>query len=242
MNATVARLTARALLGRRRAILLLLLPVVLLLLSLAVRLLAGDDTTVSVGLLSGFALGTLVPLLGLIAGTGAIGPEIDDGSIVYLLSKPLSRFVIVVTKFVVALAIVTVVAAVPTVLSGLVVAGTADRLAVGYGVGAIVAGVAYCALFLMLGVVSRNAVVIGLLYALVWESLVGGFVPGAQALSIQQWALALTERVVGASAVSLGVSSAVGLGAAVPLLVAVVAGSLWYAGWRLKGLGLTGEE
>ena len=38
-----------------------------------------------------FALGTLVPLLGLIAGTGAIGPEIDDGSIVYLLAKPVLR-------------------------------------------------------------------------------------------------------------------------------------------------------
>lgn len=41
MNATVARLTARALLGRRRALLLLTLPAVLLLLCGAARLLAG---------------------------------------------------------------------------------------------------------------------------------------------------------------------------------------------------------
>ena len=39
-----------------------------------------------------------MPLLGLIAGTGAIGPEIDEGSIVYLLAKPLNRYSIVVTK------------------------------------------------------------------------------------------------------------------------------------------------
>ena len=86
MNLTVARLTARSLLGRRRTLLLLALPALLLLLSVAIRWIAGTDADLTVNLLAGFALGTIVPLLGLIAGTGAIGPEIDDGSIVYLLS------------------------------------------------------------------------------------------------------------------------------------------------------------
>ena len=74
----------------------------------------------------------------------------------------------------------------------------ADRLAVAYAVGALVAGVAYCALFLLLAVLTRNAVVVGLVYALVWEAAVGNSVPGAQALSIQQWSLAVTRAVVGA--------------------------------------------
>lgn len=135
MNATVAQLTARSLLGKRRAALLLLLPAVLLVLCLAARLLAGPNQDVSVGLLGGFALGTVVPLLALIAGAGAIGPEIDDGSIVYLLSKPLSRFTIVNSKLAVAVAVVITVAAAPTLLAGLVLSGTADGLALGYGVG-----------------------------------------------------------------------------------------------------------
>ena len=241
MNATVAQLTARGLLGRRRAILLMLLPAILLLLCGAARWLGGTDPDVSVGLLSGFALGTLVPLLGLIAGTGAIGPEIDDGSIVYLLSKPLSRFTIVLTKLVVAIAAVTVLAAVPTLLAGMVL-GASRSVGVGFAIGAAVAGVGYCALFLLLAVVTRNAVVIGLLYALIWESLIGGFVPGAQVLSIQQWALAITEKVIGTSAEALGVSSAVSPGAAVPLLAIVIVASTWYAGWRLRTLRLTGDE
>lgn len=243
MNPVVAQLTARSLLGRRRVLLLLLLPAVLLLLCGAVRLLAGSDMSVTVGLLAGFALATIVPMLGLIAGAGAIGPEIDDGSIVYLMSKPVSRHSIVVSKLVVAVAVVTVVAAVPTFLAGLVLAGTNEGLAVGFGIGAAVAGIAYSALFLLLAVLTRNAVVIGLIYVLIWESLVGSFVPGAQVLSVQQWALAITEKVVGSTEVPLfGVQSAVSFGTAVVLLAIVTVGCTVYAGSRLRRLRLTGTE
>jgi ABC-2 type transport system permease protein len=242
MNLTVARLTARSLLGRRRAYLLMALPGVLIVLCVLVRLLAGKDNDITVGILGGFALSTLVPLLGLIAGTGSIGPEIDDGSIVYLLSKPLSRHSIAGTKAAVAATVVTVFAAVPVLVAGLVLAGTSDGLAAGYFLGALVAGLAYATLFLLLAVVTRHAVVIGLIYALIWESLVGSYVPGAQALSIQQWSLALSAKVVGARADALGVTSAVSLGAAVPLLVLLAAGSTWYAGRRLRSLRLTSDE
>jgi len=242
MNATVARLTARSLLGRRRAYLLMALPGVLIVLCVLVRLLAGEDNDITVGILGGFALSTLVPLLGLIAGTGSIGPEIDDGSIVYLLSKPLSRHSIAGTKAAVAASVVTVFAALPVLVAGLVLAGTSNGLAAGYFLGALVAGLAYATLFLLLAVVTRHAVVIGLIYALIWESLVGSYVPGAQALSIQQWSLALSAKVVGSRADALGVTSAVSLGAAVPLLVLLAAGSTWYAGRRLRSLRLTSDE
>jgi ABC-2 type transport system permease protein len=242
MNATVAHLTARSLLGRRRLLLLLLLPAVLLLLCGAVRLLAGSDTSVTVGLLGGFALATIVPLLGLIAGAGSIGPEIDDGSIVYLMSKPLNRHSIVLSKLAVAVAVVTVAAAVPTFIAGLVLSGTAEGLAVAYGIGAGVAGLAYCAVFVLLAIVTRNAVVVGLIYVLIWESLIGNFVPGAQVLSIQQWALAITEKVIGSPAATLGVSSAVNFGAGVTLLSVVVVACTWYAGSRLRMLRLTGSD
>jgi ABC-2 type transport system permease protein len=240
VDATVARLTAGSLLGRRRALLLLALPAVLLALAVAARVLAGQDEQLTVLLLGSFALGTVVPLLGLLAGTGAIGPEIDDGSIVYLLAKPLSRHTIVVTKLLVAVGVVLVLGALPTFVAGLVLAGTTDGLAVGVAAGAAAAGTGYCALFLLLAVVTRNAVVVGLLYALIWESLVGQLVPGAQALSVQQWALVLTERIVGPRAEQLGADSAVG-GVGVVLLIAVVVGATWYAGQRLRTIRLTSD-
>lgn len=240
MNATVARLTAHSLLGRRRALLLLALPAVLLLLSGLARALAGPSEDLAVLLLGGFALGTLLPLLGVIAGTGALAPEIDDGSIVYLLAKPLSRHTIVASKLAVAVGVVLLFGALPTLLSGFVLVGTDAGLAVGYAVGAAVAGLVYCTLFVLLAVLTRNAVVVGLLYALVWESLVGQLVPGAQALSIQQWSLWVTEQVVGGPAERLGVTSAVGV-AAVPLLLTVAVGCTWYAGRRLQTLRFTSE-
>lgn len=245
MNATVASLTLRTLLGRRRAWLLLALPGVLLLLGVVVRLTVGasDRVDVAVGLLGAFGIATVLPLVSLIAGTGSIGSEIDDGSIVYLLAKPLDRLTIVVTKLLVAIGVVAVFGALAELLAGLVLVGSQDRLALAFGVEALVAGAAYCSLFLLLAVVTRNAVVIGLVYALVWETLVGSVVPGAQALSIQQWSVAVNRLVVGtARADDLGITAAVRPAVAIPLLAAVLVGGTWLAGRRLRSLRLTAAE
>ncbi|WP_104106506.1 MULTISPECIES: ABC transporter permease subunit [Nocardioides] len=244
MNRVVARLTARTLLGRRRALLLVLLPGVLLALCVFARVFASLDDDASAragiveGVVAGFGMAVLLPLLGLITGTGAIGSEIDDGSIVYLLSKPLSRFTIILTKLAVAVAVVTVLGALPVLVGAVVVTGELGRVALAFGVGSLAGGVAYCALFLMLSVVTRNAVVLGLVYALVWESLVGQIVPGAQSLSILQWALAVTESVLGDEATRLGIESAVDLSTAVVLLLVVVVGGTWYATRRLRTIRL----
>ena len=247
MNTTVASLTARSLLGRKRTLVLLLLPVALLAVCTLARVLAGLDAEIerelagplAPDLLTAFGIAILMPLLSLIAGTGSIGPEIDEGSIVYLLAKPLSRYSIVVTKFTVAAAVVVLFGVLPIAVAGVVLTGEVGSATVSFTLGALAAGVAYSAVFLLLAVVSRNAVVIGLVYALIWESLVGGLVPGAQALSIQQWSLAVVQRVLGDSAASLGVEAAVGFGEALVLLTAVTVIATGYAGRRLQTLRLT---
>ncbi|MFF9849158.1 ABC transporter permease [Streptomyces litmocidini] len=235
---TVARLTYRALLGRRRAAILFLLPALLLVIAAAVRALNGADDQVAADLLGGFALATMVPLIGVIAGTGAIGPEIDDGSIVYLLSKPVKRTTIITTKLIVAIAVTMVFSAVPTLIAGFILNGNGQQVAVAYTVAALVASIAYSALFLLLGTVSRHAVVIGLVYALVWEALFGSLISGARTLSVQQWALALAEKVTGDGLVT----SDVALPTATVLLVAVTLGATWFAGHKLRTLKLAGEE
>ncbi|GAB3253086.1 ABC transporter permease [Kineosporia babensis] len=242
MNATVAGLTWHSLVGRRRAVLLFVLPAVLLALALLVRLVSGQSAGAAADLLGSFSLGFLIPLLCLIAGTGAIGPEIDDGSIVYLLAKPLNRYVIAVSKWVVALGVIVIFGVLPTLAAGFIMAGSDSNLATGYAAGALLAGIAYATVFLLLAVLTRNAVVIGLLYALVWEAAIGGYVPGAQALSIQQWALAVTQKMVGDQASGLGIESAVGLGAGVTLLVVVTVAGLAYTGYRLRSIRINGDE
>jgi ABC-2 type transport system permease protein len=237
-NPTVARLTYRALLGRRRAAILFVLPALLIVISLAVRAFSGSDDQAASDVLGQFAIATMVPLIGVIAGTGAIGPEIDDGSIVYLLAKPVKRPTIILTKLMVAIAVTMAFSAIPTLIAGFILNGNGGQIAVSYAVAALVASIAYSALFLLLGTVSRHAVVIGLVYALIWEALFGSLVPGARTLSVQQWSLALASKIAGDGVVT----SDVGLPVAVVLLVVVTAVATWYAGQRLRSLKLAGEE
>lgn len=249
MNATVAALTSRSLLGRKRTLVLLLLPLALLALCTLARVLAGLDAEIerelsgalAPNLLGAFGLAVLMPLLTLVAGTGSIGPEIDEGSIVYLLAKPLSRYSIIVTKLAVAIGVVIVFGVLPIAVAGVVLTGEVGTVTVGYTAGALASGVAYSAVFLLLAVVTRNAVVIGLIYALIWESLVGGLVPGAQTLSVQQWSLAVVQQVLGDSAARLEVEAAVGFGAGLLLLAVVTVVATVYAGRRLQTLRLNDD-
>ena len=249
MNATVAALTGRSLLGRNRTLVLLLLPLALLALCVLARVLAGLDADIereldgslAPDLLGSFGIAILMPLLGLISGTGSIGPEIDEGSIVYLLAKPLNRYSIIVTKLMVAIGVVTVFGVLPVAVAGVVLTGEAGTVTVAFAVGALAAGVAYSAVFLLLAVVTRNAVVIGLIYALIWESLVGGVVPGAQALSVQQWSLAVVQQVLGDDARRLGLDAAVGVGTGLVLLVVVTVLATVLAGRKLQTLRLNDE-
>jgi ABC-2 type transport system permease protein len=247
VNRTVASLTSRSLLGRRRTVVLLVLPLALLGLCVLARILASLDEDIArdldgplpADLLGAFGIAILMPLLTLIAGTGAIGPEIDEGSIVYLLAKPLNRHTIVVTKLLVAFGVVVAFGAIPIFIAGIGLTGEVGEVTVAFTAGALVAGAAYASLFLLLAVVTRNAVVVGLIYALVWESLVGGLVPGAQALSVQQWSLAVVQQVLGDSADRLGVESAVGFGAGVVLLVLTASFATYAAGRKLQTLRIT---
>lgn len=238
MNPTIARITFRAMLGRRRALLLLVLPLLLLVLAVVLRLTDNSDLATSESVLSGFALAALLPLLCLIVGTGVIGPEIDDGQIMYILSKPIARQVIIMTKLVVALTLLVIFAVVPTLLAGLIMTGTTARMSIAFTIGTLVGGTAYCALFVALAVASRHAVTLGLLYALVWESLIGNFAPGARSLSIQQWSLSVTDLLTSASAVKSEVAPAL----AVSLLIAVTALGAILATARLRTLSSAGAE
>ncbi|MFC8665252.1 MULTISPECIES: ABC transporter permease [Streptomyces] len=235
---TVARLTYRGLLGRRRALILGALPALLIVISVAVRGFTGADDQVASDVLGGFALATMVPIIGVIAGTGAIGPEIDDGSVVYLLAKPVKRPTIIFTKLIVAIAVTMAFSAIPTFLAGMILNGNGQQIAVAYTVAALVASIAYAAMFLLLGTITRHAVVFGLVYALVWEALFGSLVSGARTLSVQQWSLAVAQKVSGGDLVT----SDVGLATGTVLLVVVTVAATWFAGQKLRSLTLAGEE
>ncbi len=239
MNRVVMHLTVRGLFGRRRAVLLVILPVLLLLLAALTRWASGGDPTASAGLTGGFAMGTVVPLMCLLVGTGVIGPEIDDGSIVYLLAKPLPRRTILLSKLVVALAAALVFAVLPAMASAAIAGDQGMRLTMAFGVTAALAAITYTTIFVALSVVTRNAVIVGLLYALVWETLLGGYVPGVRDVSVRQWALAPAEQLLGTRAAEWGVTSVVSVTVGLALLAATTVAAAVLAVRRLQTLRLT---
>ncbi|MFC4057750.1 ABC transporter permease subunit [Planomonospora corallina] len=238
MNAVIADISYRALLGRRRVWLLVLLPLVLLGLTALLRVIGADGERATVVLLQTFAIGIMLPLLGLIAGTGVIAPEIDDGTVLHLLAKPISRPVIAQTKFLVAASVVAVFAAVPTFAAAYLLVGAEAGVAAGFALGALAGGIAYAAVFMLLGVLTRHAVTIGIAYAVVWEGVVGNFVPGARRFSIQQWAQTVADQVSS----SVFLRTEIALGFAVPALLVVTVGAVVWAGLRLRSFSLTGDE
>lgn len=237
MNRTVLRLTAQAMLGGRRILLVSAMAVVLIGLALLVRILGDISEPDIAAFLQVVSLATLMPLFGLIVGTGTIGPEIDDGSIIHLLSKPVPRPVIVHSKLAVAVMATVAFAVVPTALAALIM-GASGSLALALAVGSLAAGAVYCVMFMLLAILTRHAVIIGLGYALIWESLVGSLVPGARNLSVQQWALAVTD----ALATPGLITAHVGLVLAVTLIIGGFVAATWYAGSRLRVLTLATDD
>ncbi len=240
MNPVVMQLTARGLTGRKRGLLLVLLPAALLLLAALVRWASGGDVFQAVGLVDNFGLGTLLPLTCLLIGVGVVGTEIDDGSIVYLLAKPMARRTILLSKLAVAWGAALVFAVVPLVLACLITAGDPGEITSAVAVTATLSALAYTTVFVALAVASRNAVITGLLYALVWETILGGYVPGVKNASIRQWALAAGEQVLGRDrATSLSLASQVSVEAGVGLLAAAVVVAAFIAVRRLQTIRLT---
>jgi ABC-2 type transport system permease protein len=237
ISRTVVRLGVRSLFGRWRGVLLFALPVVLLGLSALVRGLVGQDQDAAESTLYGLGLVVVVPLVALLATSGLLAPEIDDGSISYLLAKPVSRHTIVLSKLVVALACVLVFAAVPMLLAGLLLRSSAPEVGAGFAVGALVGGATYCSVFGLLSVLSRHAVVFGLIYLLIWEGLLGGLLDGVRWLSVTRWSAELVDRVA-----DLELVDDLPLAYALIAVAVVLGAGTWYTGVRLRGFNLTGDE
>ena len=94
--APLVEVTLRGLLGRRRTLLLVLLAGLPVLIALLIRVSGGRPDADRV--LDTLVVRTVMPLVALIVGTAAIGSEIEDGTAVYLMVKPIARWRIALAK------------------------------------------------------------------------------------------------------------------------------------------------
>lgn len=242
MNGVIARITLRQLLSRRRTILLLLLGGVLVLVAGVFRL-AGEEARAirfTSGLLSNLGVRTLMPLVALLFGTGAIGAEIEDGTAVFLLAKPLSRWSVVLTKLAVAAACSAALTCGPMLLAGLIGAGgLGDGLVLGLVAGAAIGSVLYCAVFVALSLITGRALVFGLAYVLIWEGLLAGLFVGTRTFSIREQTLAFADAIGNVPKEIL--NAPLDLTTAIIVAAAVLVGATLLAIRRLGTFEISGE-
>ena len=198
---TVVWLTWRQLFARRRAIVALIVMLIPSALALLVRFNAGEGDLDAVGSLSSIykdiVLGVVLPLTALVFGTSAFGGEVDDGTLIYLMVKPVHRWRLTLSKYVVALASTLTVVLPAIVLAWAAMAnGAPFRLPLGYVAGAAVGSVIYCAIFVTLGITSRRALAIGLLYIVAFENVLSRSVIGVKSLSVREFSLAVCRKIV----------------------------------------------
>ncbi len=236
MNATIARITARGLLGRRRVLLLLPLPLLMIGLAwLSDGLGAEPGDWVPVVVL-GLGLNVVLPIVALVVGTGVLGSEIDDGTLVHVLAKPLPRREIILSKFVIAVGVTAVTVGVPLFVIGLLAGSVQFGLAL--VVGAALGAAAYSALFLALSLLTRKPVLIGLIYVLLWEGLLGNLLSGIRVLSIRQYVIAVVDRLSTDTSFFSGIVS---LPVALAMTFIFTVGATLLAIDRLRSFTVAGE-
>lgn len=237
MNTTIARLSLRALLGQRRGIVVAVLPVLLVLLAVVVQVLT-DGASALEPVVVVFGMGLVLPVVALLVTNGVLGPEIEDGSIVYLLAKPVSRHVVAVSKLTVAVGVTLLAGAGSVLLAAFVLDPGSPGTAVAAGVGSAVAGTAYCAVFVVLSAGNRHGIVGGLLYVLGFEGLLAVSLGGLRYFSVGAYG----RTVAGGLDRDLDVATGIGVPfAVVAALVVTVLGAA-VAGQRLRSFQLRGDE
>ena len=236
-NTTVAWITLRATLSRRRALLFALPAVILILLTVALKASHPPMQLWPSHVLGTFGFSVLIPLTALVIGTSVLGAEIDDGSIIHLLATPVRRRDVIATKFVVASVLTMLFTAVPELIAGLI-APSGAKLALALFAGALVGSVIYSAVFVMASVLTARAIAVGLIYVLIWEALLANFVGGARILSVGHYALGVANAISPDEALNAGLS----LTTALVMGVVVTAGALLLATRRLTGFAITGES
>jgi len=234
MNDTIIRLTARQLFGQKRTLFIGLLVVIPVLFAVLYRLNSEESDPehwVAKVLFVRVLVGSLLPFVALIFGTAALGTEFEDGTAVYLLSKPVQRWKIVASKLLVAWAataafvLVASLVSAPIALQGSGLDGSS--LVTGFVIAEVVAAFVYCAIFLALSILTAHALLVGLLYVFIWEAVLTNLFSGLRYLSVREYAVALAHWIGNIPDSVLGPHIR-GV-TAVILLVVIGVGAVWLA-------------
>ena len=226
-------LSLRQITGKWRMSLVLLLAALPAVMAVIVRSTAGELPENFVeGMLDVMLVSAILPVVTITLATSAFGNEVEDGTLGYLVLKPLPRLHIVLPKM-----LASVVVAGPLlVVSGVVVVaavegGVGTAIAVGVGLAASV--VAYSAIFTWAGLVTSHALGFALVYVFLWEGLIARFATGVGYLSVRSYAVGIMHG-IDRSGLSGFETNAIEFPVAVGGAIVVTVGFLWLALRRLQ--------
>jgi ABC-2 type transport system permease protein len=183
---------------------------------------------------------TLLPLIALMLASTAIGNEISDRTLIYLVLKPWSRFRLIIEKFLAAMAVGILLtvsfAFVVWLMLGIVGSNLDGELLVAMILGCALAIAAYGAAFTLLSLLITRVLMAGLLYVLIWESLLARFIPGLRLLSIRHYVQSAYAHILEGGTVNVAQQSA--LSTSLIVLVAVTAIAILFSWLRIQQMDL----
>ncbi len=183
---------------------------------------------------------TVLPIATLILATTAIGNEIEDRTMIYLVLKPIRRLRIILEKYLaVVLTGTLVLGAGSLVAAALVLGGDTTghpRSIIALLVATLVGVAGYGGLFMAVSLLIPRALLVGIMYTVIWESLFARFIPGIRLVSVRHYTQSVYYRI--ADTREVDVRQAFQLVPALLVIAALVVLVLGLATWRLRTMNL----
>jgi ABC-2 type transport system permease protein len=187
-----------------------------------------------------FVAPTVLPIATLILATNAIGNEIEDRTMAYLVLKPLSRARIILEKYLAVVVATTLLLWEGLLLTFLIAmrgdAGDNLDQLVALLVGGLAGVLAYAALFMCASLIVPRALLAGIIYSLLWETTFARFIPGVRLISVRHFVLSIYGRLLDNDAFLI--DNAMQLVAALLTILALVVVALVGATFRLRTMNL----
>lgn len=242
---SIVAISLRAVLLRKRVLGVAVLPMLVAAVAITLRFLVepGERTTAYAALTGDLLLPLVIAIAALMLGVNAFDDERDDGTFPLLMATNLPRWQIVVAKLAAAW-LGTWLVCLPAVLACIALGLSTDLPAGSVVWSALVASVlaagGYVALFVLLSLLVRRAVLVGLAYVVLWEGLLAPNATAFRNLSVGAYGRRLAAAPWDLRDVPFSVSDT-SLPAAAVVLAGLVVVASAVSSWRLPRTPTTGS-
>jgi ABC-2 type transport system permease protein len=199
---TMLALSLRQMAGRRRLAIIIMLALVPVGLAVILNFFLGDDSDFTDefvdGIVDRLLVSVILPIVVMALATSAFGNEIEDRTLNVLILKPISRFSIVLPKFISSVVVTGGLMGFSAGAVGIIALSDGGfRAVVAVVIATLVGVVTYAAIFTWAGLVSAKALGFALVYVFIWEGLLTSFLSGIRYLSVRGYMLSIMNGLDG---------------------------------------------